>query len=71
MGVGKLSESTESKRLAGDLEAIAKEVAAAAHLYRTMISGQVSLVVGMTYLVERLNAVYVAFLQAHVDAEKK
>lgn len=55
-------ESTDAKRLAGDIEVTAKEIVAAANLYRTMMSGQDSLAMGLGSLVDRLGLQWKAFI---------
>ena len=57
----------DSKSMALSIEAIAKEIAAAAHLYDRMASGQNSLAAGLTALKARLDGAYDAFARLRAE----
>ncbi len=56
-----------SKAVAASIEADAKEVASAAHLYQRMASGQDSLAAGLESLMDRLNETYRVFLRTRAE----
>ena len=57
----------DSKSMALSIEAIAKEIAAAAYFYDRMASGQDSLAAGLTALKARLDGAFDAFARLRAE----